>query len=140
MAEQTGVSYGSTGRALQKHLHLHCCKLTSVHELKERDKMKRVEYCRWFTEVITANAEDILVATFFTNEAWFRLSGYVKRQNRRLWSATNPHEIKDTPLNDRKFGVWCAISRNRIIGPIFSMTLSDGNVIVEWFCSSSLDI
>jgi hypothetical protein len=56
---------------------------------------------------------------FFTNEAWFHLYGYFNSHNSRVWSATNPYEIKDTTLHDQKVGVWCVILRNRIIGPIF---------------------
>jgi hypothetical protein len=43
-----GVSYGSTCEVLKKHLHLHPYKMTSVHEFKESDNVKRVEYCLWF--------------------------------------------------------------------------------------------
>jgi hypothetical protein len=70
-------------------------------------------------DVLTANGEDIFDVTYFADQAWFHLSGYVNGQNSRVWSATNPHETKDTLLYDQKVGVWCAISRNRIIGPIF---------------------
>jgi hypothetical protein len=42
---------------------------------------------------------------FFTNEAWFHFSCYAISQNSRVWSATNPHEITDTPLYDEKVGV-----------------------------------
>jgi hypothetical protein len=105
---------------LKKHLHLHPYRISSVHELKERDSVKGVEYCRRFGDVITANRDDILeVAFFFTDEAWFHLSGYVNSQNSRVWSATKPHEIQDTPLYDEEIGVWWATSRNRIIGPMF---------------------
>ena len=31
----------------------------------------------------------------------------------------HPHEIHEVPLRSEKTGVWCAISRRRIIGPIF---------------------
>ena len=40
-------------------------------------------------------------------------------QNCRIRSAENPHAMHETPLYDEKIGVWCAISRSRIIGPIF---------------------
>jgi hypothetical protein len=66
-----GVSCGRTCRMLRKHLHLHPYKITSVHELKQRGSIRHVEYCRWFRDVITANAEDIWISHFFTDEAWF---------------------------------------------------------------------
>jgi hypothetical protein len=30
---------------------------------------------------------------FYTDEAWFHLSGYVTSQNNRYWRAENPHSI-----------------------------------------------
>jgi hypothetical protein len=76
--------------------------------MKGRGNIKSVEYCRWFRDVITTNGEDILDVTFFVEEAWFHIPGYVNSQNSRVWSATNPHEIKDTPLHEQKVSVWCA--------------------------------
>jgi hypothetical protein len=69
--------------------------------------------------VITANGEDILDVTFFFNgEVRFHWSLYVKSQNSRVSIATEPHETQDT-LQDQEVAVWCGISRNRVIGPIF---------------------
>jgi hypothetical protein len=45
-----------------------------VNKVKEKN-VKRAEYCRWFRDVITDNGEGILAVTFFTDEAWFHLSG-----------------------------------------------------------------
>jgi hypothetical protein len=70
------VLYGYTCRVLKKHLHLHPIKITSVHELKEGDNIKYVEYCQCLRDAITANSEDILDNTFCTNEVWFHLSSY----------------------------------------------------------------
>jgi hypothetical protein len=36
-----------------------------------------------------------------------------------VWSATNPHELKATPLHDQKYGAWRPISPSRIIGLLF---------------------
>jgi hypothetical protein len=116
LAQQMGGSYGRTCRVLKKHLHPHPYKVTSVHELKERDSVKYVEYCWWFRDIITANGEYILDITFFTTELVFHLFGYV---NSCVCLVTNLHEIKDTPLHDQKGDVWCTMSRNWIIGPIF---------------------
>ena len=54
-----------------------------------------------------------------TDEAWFHLSGYVNSQNSRHWAIENPHVIHESPLHPVKIGVWCAISAQRIVGPIF---------------------
>ena len=58
--------------------------------------------------------------TCYSDEAWFHLIGYVNSQNTRIWATEHPHEIPKVPLNSEKTWVWCAISRRRIIGPIFS--------------------
>jgi hypothetical protein len=77
---------------------------------------KRARYCLWFREFVHDNPR-ILDITWFSDEAWFHLSGYVNAQN--------PHEIAESPLHPQKVGVWCAISGLRIIGPIFFDTPVD---------------
>ena len=42
-------------------------------------------------------------------------------QNSRLWSSDDPHSLHETLSNDKKVGVWVAISRRRIVGLIFLM-------------------
>jgi hypothetical protein len=65
--------------------------------------------------------------TFFSSEVWFHSTRYVSSPNNRVSSATNQHEFQDTPLHDQEVGVWCVMSRNRIIGPIFfDVTLNSG--------------
>jgi len=59
------------------------------------------------------------MSLFFTDEAWFHLSRYVNSQNTRIWEAENPHTVHEEPLHSQKIGVWCGVSRRRIIGPIF---------------------
>jgi hypothetical protein len=101
-----------------------------VRELEKRD-VRHVECSRWFRDVITASGGDIMDVTFFTNEACFHLSGYISSQNSCVWSATNLHEIKDTPVHDQEVGVWCVISQNWVIDPILFITSSTHNVIVK---------
>jgi hypothetical protein len=98
----------------KKHPKLHPYKITSVHEMKEH-----VQYCRWFWDFLTANEEDIMDITCFSDEAWFHLSGYINSQNSHVWLAVNPHAIHGTPLNDQKVGVWCTISWSWVIGPTY---------------------
>jgi hypothetical protein len=62
-----------------------------------------------------------------TGKVRFHWSLYVKSQNSRVSPATDSHENQDTPLQDQEVAVWCGISRNRIIGPIFlSDTINSG--------------
>jgi hypothetical protein len=50
-----------------------------------------------------------LVEAYFTNES------YTNSRTTRLWAAEYPHELHQVPLHTEKTGVWCAISRRRII-------------------------
>lgn len=87
--------------------------------MKESDLQSRINYCNWFQNFLSDSGEDILDVTLFSDEAWFYLSGYVNSQNTRIWSTENPHEFKEISLHPQKVGVWCGLSRKRIIGPIF---------------------
>jgi hypothetical protein len=103
--------------------------------LQERDNGKSVEHCRWFRGVITANGDDIMDVTFFSDDSWFYLPGYVNSQNSRHWSATNLYAINDTPLRDQKVGVRGrgkgGISRSRIIAPMFFDNTTNSEVHFE---------
>jgi hypothetical protein len=114
---QSGLSYGSVHKAT-KILNLHPYRVHVMHELKEPDKEKRLQYCRWFKHFIRGGI-DISDKVFYGDEAWFLRSGYINSQNNRICSAENPHVFHDRPLHSLKDGLWCSVSRRRIIGPIF---------------------
>lgn len=117
LSTQIGLSYGSVHKAT-KLLKLHPYRINVTHQLQEPDKEKRMQYCHWFKTFIR-NDISVLDKVFFSDEAWFHLSGYVNSQNYRIWSAENPHEFHEQPLHSQKIGVWCDVSRRRIVGPIF---------------------
>lgn len=72
---------------------------------------------QWFNERLNNN--DFLGLTFFTDESWFYIFGYVNIQNYRTWATKNPHNFVEKDLHPLKVGIWIAISRRRIIAPIF---------------------
>lgn len=119
-----GLSIGTCHKALTKQLHMHAYKVSVVQQLHPPDFNQRVEYCQWFNEQLNNN--DLLDLTFFSDEAWVHLSGYVNSQNYRTWATENPHIFVETSLHPQKVGVWVAISRRRIIGPIFFRDIING--------------
>ncbi|KAL1488740.1 hypothetical protein ABEB36_014539 [Hypothenemus hampei] len=92
-------------------------KVSVVQQLYPLDFGKRIAYCQWFNAHM--DNDEILDLSFFSDEAWFHLSGYVNSQNYRTWSTENPHEFVETTLHPVKVRVWIAMSRRRIYGPIF---------------------
>jgi hypothetical protein len=59
-------------------------KVSAVQQLKDADYQKTLNYCEWFTNLITQNEEGILDVTVYTDEALFHLSGHVNTKNTRL--------------------------------------------------------
>jgi hypothetical protein len=41
----------------------------------------------------------VLDGWFFTDEAWFQLSRYINSENRKIWSAENPHALHANSLH-----------------------------------------
>jgi hypothetical protein len=118
LQQQVDLSYTTCQRILKQDLHLHPYRLQLVHELLPNDRPRRQQFCQWFMENFQNNGA-ILEKTFFSDESWFHLSGYVNSQNMRMGSGENPHYYIEVPLHSQKIGVWAAISRRRLIGPIF---------------------
>ena len=117
MSQQTGVSTFSVWKAT-KLLGFKPYKVTVVQKLQEPDFNRRTHFCDWYVQSVHDGIVDPQI-TFFTDEAWFHLSGYVNTQNSRHWAVENPHVIHEGQRNEQKVGVWCAISASRIVGPIF---------------------
>lgn len=134
LAQQHDIGVATAHKAVRQELNLFPYKVRCVQELKPSDNDKRLNYCHWFQRFINQNSEDILDVTFYTDEAWFHLGGYVNSQNTRLWSENNPRAIHEHSLHEAKIGVWVAVSRARIVGPIFFTN----TVNSERYCSGIL--
>ena len=133
LAQQHDIGFATAHKAIRRQLKVFPYKITAVQEMKTTDHEKRLHYSRWFNQFIKENTADALDVIFFTDEAWFHLSGYVNSQNSRLWSSDNPHSLHTTPLHDKKVDVQVAISR-RIVGPIFFMNTINS----KHYCSDIL--
>jgi len=113
-----GLSEVSVRRILHKGLHFYPYKIQITHALHERDYVNRVNFCQTFLQLINQNQEPVN-NLLMSDEAYFNLSGFVKKQNFRYWSATNPIDLHARPLHISKVAVWSAISSFGIIGPCF---------------------
>jgi hypothetical protein len=56
-----------------------------------------MHFCNWFlSEVYDSGALDPKL-TFFIDEAWLHLNGYINAENSRYWSSINPTDILNSP-------------------------------------------
>jgi hypothetical protein len=119
LAQEKDIWFATSHKVVREELQLFPYKVRAAQEMKPADHEKRIRYCEWFTNFIQMKTVDILDVTFFTDEAWFHLSGYINTQNTRLCSSENPHAVHEKPLHDQKLLVWVAVSRWCIVVPIF---------------------
>ena len=95
---------------------MHPYKVSVVQQLHAPDYNQLVQHCPWFRQNL--DNDDLLDVTFFTDEAWMHLSGYINSQNYRTWATENRHHFLETSLHPQKIGVWLVVSKRWIIGPI----------------------
>ncbi len=85
-------------------------------ELKLRHTGKWLHFCHWLYYFIH-NCYSILDYIFFSNEAWFHLSGYIYTHNYGVWwSSMNLHIYQEASFYSLNVGVWCAMSCQWIVG------------------------
>ena len=136
LSQQAHVSR-TTCQHVLKSLDLKPYCVTFVQELQEADVVEWVNYCMWLLNSICVGLLDPF-QYIMSDQAWFLLSGHVNLQNTWYWAVENPHLVHEQPLQDQKFGVWCAVSGTRIIGPIFFDRTVNMEVcmnIFEEFCA-----
>ncbi len=117
------------GRSL-RWLKLHVYRATLVQELKPLDLQKWFRFREWFSNFISLRCQRAVLLDnffFFSDEAWFHRIGYIIAKNYRFWCSENWNVFRETSLHPEKNGVWCALSRIRIIGPTFFTLMVNAN-------------
>jgi hypothetical protein len=56
--------------------------------IEEGDYERRAHFCNWFLHAVHNSVLDAKL-TFFTDEVWFHLSGYISAENNRYWNSIN---------------------------------------------------
>ena len=107
----------TTHRIMTGHLSLKPFKSQFVQKIYDEDMQDRVEMCRILIPMLEDN--DTREDVFFSDEATFHLNGSVNKHNVRYWCETNPNVTIETVMHSPKLNVWCALSKNRLIGPFF---------------------
>jgi hypothetical protein len=130
LSQEIGLSRSTCQRAAKK-AGLHAYRFRVVQELKQQDYDKRMTYCCWFQTFIDEDP-GILDYTWFSDEAWFHLSGYVNSQT-CLWGSESPHALFEEPRQSQKVSMFCALSQQQIIGPMFFDTTVTSQVYIELF-------
>jgi hypothetical protein len=105
-----GMSSRSLRRILHAELKLHPYKMMLAQELSERDHTNRRAISAEILEQVPAAA--VLLSS---DEAHFRISGTVNKQNFRYWA----RELQERPLHSPRVTVWCAVADFGVIGPYF---------------------
>jgi hypothetical protein len=82
------------------------------------DPASRFHFCYWFLQSVIRGEIDLQL-TFFSDEAWFYLQGYISMQNNHYWNSQNPHLTHEVLFRPGKVGVWCAVSARRIAKYIY---------------------
>ena len=86
--------------------------------MKPQDGPARVAFSKTMLDNVSQDTE-YLHKICFSDEATFHTSGVVNRHNVRIWGKENPREYHEREMNSPKVNVWCAVLRNKVIGPYF---------------------
>jgi hypothetical protein len=60
-----------------------------------------------------------LECLWFSVEAHFYLDGFLNKQNTRHWASGNAQRVVEISLRTAKHTVWCAVSKQGLVGYIF---------------------
>lgn len=129
-AQELNLSATTLHRILKKDLSLHAYKIQLTQELKPADHLNRRTFADWVHEQRQID-EDFSQKIIFSDEAHFHLSGFVNKQNCRIWADENPRTIVEKLMHPQKVTVWCAFFAGGIIGPFFFENDAGNSVTVN---------
>lgn len=117
-AQELHLTPSTLHRILTKDLNLHAYKVQLTQELKPADHLQRRQYSQWMHEMHAAD-DHFTRKIIFSDEAHFHLSGFVNKQNCRIWADENPRELVEKPMHPQRVTVWCGFWAGGVIGPFF---------------------
>ena len=91
---------------------------------------RRMEFAEAFLDMVAAD-ERILDRIWNSDEARFKLNGHINRHNCVHWTSENPRVILLNEVNSPGVSVWCAISSEGIIGPVFFDSTVNSNTYLQ---------
>lgn len=97
---------------------MHAYKIQFVQQLKPADHQKRRQFCEWIEERLAVD-ENFAKNIIFSDEAHFHLSGFVNKQNCRIWGNENPRVTHEHQMHPERTTVWCGFWAGGVIGPFF---------------------
>lgn len=107
-------------------------KIRPTPKLTDRQREKRVEFCREMLGIINNN-NNFLQTILWTDESNFATNGMINRKNTRHWATENPHSYREFQYQGRQsVNVWCGILDNKIIGPHFFEGMLNGNIYLRF--------
>ena len=68
---------------------------------------------------------------FLSDEAHFKLGGYINKHNHCIWDSENLQVIEERSLHPEKVTVWYALWSNGVIGPYFFESNDETTVTVN---------
>jgi hypothetical protein len=101
---------------MQWNLMLYPYKIQAVQMLTAASKQQRHEFYWGFLHFVQQYLTT-LEWLWFSDEDHFHL-GFMNKQNTRFWASENPNRAMETSLHPAKCTMWCAISKQGLIGPI----------------------
>lgn len=116
--EELGFSYSTIQNVLRTNGYKPY-KVMPVQGLREQDREKRLEFCQ---TILNRHNEDpeFINSIVFTDESPFSTAGRHNRRNTHVWATENPRVV--VPIENqgyRVINVWCGMTNNQILGPIF---------------------
>ncbi|CAI6366289.1 unnamed protein product [Macrosiphum euphorbiae] len=129
-SQQLAIPLSSLYRIMKIDLHLHPYKLQLTQELKAGDRGKRRQFVEWFHNMQVEDA-DFAMKIIFSDEAHFHMSGFVNKQNCRLWGTENPQQIEQRQMHPERVTVWCGFWSGGVIGPYFFQDEYENTVTVN---------
>lgn len=94
-------------------------KYCAVQKLEQRDYNTRLDFCNILMD--RHFLENVFDNIIWTDESIFTTSNHIfNRKNTHYWSSENKKKVMEVTRSGRtSVKVWCAIWRDRIIGPVF---------------------
>lgn len=104
--------------SILKILHnfkFHAFSLTRVHNVKETDYEKRIEFCETMLLKLQEN-NNFLDNFIWSDEAKINKNGIFNRRNIHYWSNANPHVCRERNFQESwSFNIYCAIKNDSIL-------------------------